>query len=102
MTKIFVREKEKWTNKVTNKQYVADSLLHSTTCHLIPSFVPNFKILGQVDPEKSLTEKKVYTHTNTEKAKTIFPLYTSYNGGIKHNRKIKGWRKLLTYLMSIT
>ena len=29
----FVREKEKWTNKGTDKQYVADSLLYSTTCH---------------------------------------------------------------------
>ena len=33
VTEIFVREKEKWTNKGTDKQYVADSLLHSTTCH---------------------------------------------------------------------
>ena len=29
----FVREKEKWTNKGTDKTYVADSLIHSTTCH---------------------------------------------------------------------
>ena len=33
VTENFVREKEKWTNKGTDKQYVADSLLHSTTCH---------------------------------------------------------------------
>ena len=46
----------------------------------LPSFIPNFKILGQVVPEKSLTEKKVYKHT--EKAKTIYPLYTLYTGGI--------------------
>ena len=25
----FVREKEKWTNKGTDRQYVADSLLHT-------------------------------------------------------------------------
>ena len=46
--------------------------------------VPNFKILGTVVPEKSLT-KKMFTHTHThtnEKAKTIYPLYTSYTGGI--------------------
>ena len=45
--------------------------------------VANFKILGTVVPEKSLTKKKVYTQTNThtEKAKTIYPLYTT--GGIK-------------------
>ena len=29
LTEIFVREKEKWTNKGTDKQYVADSLLHT-------------------------------------------------------------------------
>ena len=33
VTENFVTEKEKWTNKGTDKQYVADSLLHSTTCH---------------------------------------------------------------------
>ena len=33
LTEIFVREKEKTTNKGTDKQYVADSLLQSTTCH---------------------------------------------------------------------
>ena len=33
VTENFVREKEKWTNKGTDRQYVADSLLHSTTCH---------------------------------------------------------------------
>ena len=30
---IFLREKEKWTSKGTNKQYVADSFIHSTTVH---------------------------------------------------------------------
>ena len=33
VTENFVREKEKWTNERTDKQYVADSLLHSSTCH---------------------------------------------------------------------
>ena len=48
-----------------------------------PMFVPNFKILGTVVPEKSLTKKKVYTHKHTaEKAKTIYPLNTSYTVGI--------------------
>ena len=49
-------------------------------------FVPNIKILSQVVSEKSLTEKKVKTHTQTnirtEKAKTIYPLYTLYARGI--------------------
>ena len=29
----FVREKEKWTNKGTDKQNMADSLIYSTTVH---------------------------------------------------------------------
>ena len=57
-------------------------------------FVPNFKILGQVVSEKSLTEKKFtdrHTDTQTsavrtEKAKTVYPLYTSYTGGINIKR----------------
>ena len=28
-----IGKKEKWTNKVTDKPYVADSFIHSTTCH---------------------------------------------------------------------
>ena len=46
---------ETWTNKGTDKPYVADSLIHSTTCHT-RFFVLNFKILGTVVPEKSLTK----------------------------------------------
>ena len=57
-------------------------------------FVPNFIILCQVVPEKSLTEKKVYTHTHTHththahkhlhrKSKNyIPPIYFVYAGGI--------------------
>ena len=55
----------------------------------LSSFVPNFKLLTQVVAEKSLMEKSLQTdkpthkQTNiiTEKAKTIYPLYTSYRGG---------------------
>ena len=47
--------KEKWTNKRTDKQYVAEFFIHSTTCHNLIC-VTNFKILGQVVPEKSLTK----------------------------------------------
>ena len=36
VTEFFVREKETWKNKATDKQYVADSLLHSTICHTQP------------------------------------------------------------------
>ena len=33
LTKNIFGKKEKWTNKGTDKPYVADSLIHSTTCH---------------------------------------------------------------------
>ena len=71
VTENFVREKEKWINEGTDKQYVADSLLHSTTCHY-QALYQNFKILGQVVPEKSLTEnfvkeKAKWTNKGTDK-----------------------------------
>ena len=58
----------------------------------LQSFVPNFKILCQVVPEKSLTEKSLHRHTNivTEKAKTIYPLYTSYTEGIINDESKDG------------
>ena len=43
-------------DKGTDKQYVAEFFIHSTTSHIILMFVPNFKILGQVVLEKSLTK----------------------------------------------
>ena len=51
----------------------------------LSSFVPNFRIRSQVVAEKSLTEKKSLQkdrQTVTEKAKTIYPQYTLYAGGI--------------------
>ena len=48
-------KKEKWKNKGTDKQYVADSLFRSTTCHS-QTFVPILIILRQLVAEKSLTE----------------------------------------------
>ena len=51
----------------------------------LPNFVPNFKILSQVVPEKSLTEKKLtdrYTNIFFRKGKNNIPLNTSYAGGI--------------------
>ena len=54
-----VGKKEKWTNKGTEKPYVADSLIHSTTCYA-RCFVPIFKILGQVVPEKSLMKVSIF------------------------------------------
>ena len=65
-------------------------------------FVPKFKILGAVVPEKSLTKKNTHrqtdtytdrlthTHTHTdkhcyEKDKNYIPLRTSFAGGIKRS-----------------
>ena len=50
-----VGKKEKRTNKGTDKPYVADFYTQYNLSYLM--FVPNFKILGQVVPEKSLTKK---------------------------------------------
>ena len=51
-------------------------------------FVPNFKILGAVVPEKSLTEKSLHTDTHTQtnivlKRKNNIPPHTLYARGIK-------------------
>ena len=50
-------------------------------------FVPNFKILGAVVPEKSLKKKKLHTDTHTDKHcfgkdEKYIPPHTSYAGGI--------------------
>ena len=85
-TEFIVREKEKWTNKETVRQYVADNLIHTRTC-LFLSVVPSFKILSRVR-EKSLTNKKL-THTQTDthrhcyrNGKHFITLYALYTGGI--------------------
>ena len=46
-----IGKREKWTNKMTDKQYVNLPYL---------MFVSNFKILGQVVPEKSLAEISIF------------------------------------------
>ena len=38
MMENFIGKKEKLRNKGTDKQYVADYLLHSTTCHIQPLY----------------------------------------------------------------
>ena len=38
MMEDLIGKEENWTNKGTDKQYVADSLLHSTTCHIQPLY----------------------------------------------------------------
>ena len=54
-----VGKKEKRTNKETDKPYVADSFYTQYNL-LYLMFVPNFKILGQVVPEKSLTKISIF------------------------------------------
>ena len=73
LTENFVREKEKWTNEGTDNQYVAESQIHSTTS--LPSFVPNFRILSQVVPEKSFTEKSLHTQTYFRKKQKLYTPY---------------------------
>ena len=55
VTEFFAREKEKWINKGTDKQYVAN--LNTQNNLSLPSFVPNLKILSPVVSEKYLTAK---------------------------------------------
>ena len=60
------REKEKWTNKGTDKQCVADSLTYNLS---LSSFVPNFRIFKSCIPEKSLKkkrEKEKWTNKGTD------------------------------------
>ena len=67
MRETFIGEKEKITNKWTDKQYVAVFcfvLFFAIQFNLsLSSFVPNFRILSQVVAEKSFTEK---TFTNRQ------------------------------------
>ena len=55
---ISIGEKEKWTNKGTDMQYVAVFVTHYNASP--SSFVSNFKILSQVVAEKSSTEKNAH------------------------------------------
>ena len=64
LTENFVRKKEKWTNKGTDKQYVAVFFFVAQYNPSLISFVLNFRILSQVVAEKSLTEKK-FTNRQT-------------------------------------
>ena len=79
MTEILIGEKEKRT-KGNGKQEEADYL---TQYKSYPTFVPNFKIVGAVIAQKSLTKKKT-THTNKHcygKDKNyIPPIYFVYQG----------------------
>ena len=83
MTEISIGEKEKWTNKGTDKQYMAVLLLHNTTHHYQALYKiqnPNPSSCWEIfDGKKSLQTDR-QTNIITEKAKTIYPLYTLYRG----------------------
>ena len=51
--KFYWRERKKWTNKWNNKHEDADTLLQIQQVIATCIFVPNFRILGAVIPEKS-------------------------------------------------
>ena len=82
MIEKIIGKKEKRTNKGTDMQYVADSLIHDTTYHT-RCLCQISKILGQVVAEKSLSKKKFthkHTHTNGKSKNYIPPIYFVYRG----------------------
>ena len=58
--------KEKWTNKGTDKQYVAEFFYTQYNLSYLV-FVLNFKILGKAVPEKSLTKISIFITLEIEK-----------------------------------
>ena len=59
-------KKEKRTNKENDKHESADSVFKQYN-KSYPMFVQNFKILGAIVPEKSLTKKSLYTDRQTDR-----------------------------------
>ena len=55
----FTGKKEKWTNKGTDKKYVAEYFYTQYNLSYM-MFVHNFKILGKAVPETSLTKISIY------------------------------------------
>ena len=90
MTEISIGEKEKWTNKGTDKQYVAVFCytIQLITIKLSTKFQnpKSSSCLEIFDRKKKYADRQTNQQTDrqtniiTEKAKTIHPLYTSYRG----------------------
>ena len=78
--KIFTGKKEKWTNKGTDKQYVA--VFVTQYYPSLTSFVPNFRVLSQVVAEKSSQTDSQFTNRQTNRQTNIVTekaiLYTPY------------------------
>ena len=79
-------KKEKCTKKANDKNEDADSLIQL----VIFNVAPKFKILIRVVSEKSLKEKRKFTHRHIhrqtllgKRQKTIYHLHTLYAWGIK-------------------
>ena len=91
VTEISIGEKEKWTNKGTDKHYVAVFCytVQLITIKLCTKFQnPNPISCWEIfDGKKKFTDRQTNRQTNiiTEKAKTIYPLYTSYRGYNKND-----------------
>ena len=56
---LVVREKEKWTNKETDKQYVADSLIHNYNLSY-----PMFVYTKFQNPRSRILDRKKFTNKN--------------------------------------
>ena len=96
MTEISIREKEKWTNKGTDKKEMADSLLHYTTYHT--NACTKFHHTMSSSSREIFHRKKVYTHTHTHthtqtSSQKIQKLYTPYILRICRGYKNIGGRK---------
>ena len=81
MTEISIGEKEKWTNKGTDKQYVTVfcKTIQLITIKLCAKFQnPYPSRCWEIFDGKTLKDRQ--TNIITEKAKTIYPLYFSYRG----------------------
>ena len=76
-----IGEKEKWINKENSKHEDTDSFLHNRK--VISNVVLNFKILGAVVPENSLTEKKL-THRQSHRPTLLRERQKLYSPYILH------------------
>ena len=62
-------------------------ILSYTIQQVIPNICTKFQNPRHSSSREIFDEKNsLHTNTVTEKTKTIYPLYTSYTGGIKMNR----------------
>ena len=91
MTEIFLeRKKNKQIHELISNMWL---ILSYTVQLVIPNVCtklqnPKSSSFREIFDRKKLTN--THAHTQTEKAKTIYPLYTSYAGGIKISKSTTG------------